>query len=279
MSTMAKVFVVVNLVLTLVVFGGAGALLGAQDDYKKALEETKKSYDDYKAKAEAEKRKAEKDLTDQSNLALEHQTAKNNAVADAQSLRTLLQEAKLLLDKASSTNQSYAAELKELRSINDNYKALVESTTKATTEATQRMEDFKSKLESEVQGRIDLQGQLTRTTEEREALAAELESLKKQHAEAKMWLDEYRARVGDITMGSKGARGVVREVKGDLIAISVGTSDKVRIGDEYHLRRGGAYVGRIVIIQVAKDMAVGRFDSPGSGAPPQVGDESYAPGR
>ncbi len=276
MSTMAKVFVVVNLVLTLVVFGGAATMLGAQDNYKKALEQAKADHDTYHAAAEKEKSRLEKEATAQQNLAAQHLGAKTSAEAEAQSMRTVVQDTKLLLDKATSTNQSFAAELKELRTINDNYKALVESTTKGTAEATQRMEDYKSKLESEVQNRVRLQGELDRTVEERAALAADLETTRKSLADARNWLDEYRSRVGDITGGSKGAKGVVRDVKGDLVGISVGTNDGVRMGDQYHLSRGGSYVGRITIIQVSKDLAVGRFDNAGSGAPPQVGDSSWA---
>ncbi|MGQ0613824.1 MAG: hypothetical protein ACT4PV_08815 [Planctomycetaceae bacterium] len=278
MSTMAKVFVVVNLVLTLVVFGGAATMLGAQDNYKKALEQAKSDHDKYYADAEKEKVRLDGEVTTQTNLASRHLGAKTTAEAEVQAMRTLVQDTKLLLDKASSTNQSFAAELKELRTINDNYKTLVESTTKGTSEATQRMEDYKSKLEAEVQNRVRLQGDLDRTAEERAALAAELADTRKSLAEARSWLDEYRARFGDITGGSKGAKGVVRDVKGDLVGISVGTNDGVRMGDEYHLSRGGSYVGRITIIQVSKDLAVGRFDSAnaGSGAPPQVGDSTWS---
>ena len=40
MSSMAKIFVVVNLLLIVAVFGSAATLLGAQDNYREELEET-----------------------------------------------------------------------------------------------------------------------------------------------------------------------------------------------------------------------------------------------
>jgi hypothetical protein len=66
-------------------------------------------------------------------------------------------------------------------------------------------------------------------------------------------------------------------VRGSLIQISVGSKDKVRPGDVYHIRRGSSYVGMIRITNVEKDSAVGTFDNEYSGAaaPPQKGDTAY----
>jgi hypothetical protein len=74
----------------------------------------------------------------------------------------------------------------------------------------------------------------------------------------------------------EGAPGVVSSVKGNLVSISVGSDDKVKLGDVYSLSRGGQYVGRIIITSVDKKVSVGEFDErfPGSGAPPQEGDKA-----
>jgi hypothetical protein len=40
MSSMAKIFVVVNLIIAIAAFGSAATLLGAQDDYKTELLKT-----------------------------------------------------------------------------------------------------------------------------------------------------------------------------------------------------------------------------------------------
>ena len=86
-------------------------------------------------------------------------------------------------------------------------------------------------------------------------------------------LGKYREKYGPMD-DAPGARGVVNLVKGNLVSISVGSADKVRIGDNYNLSRGDKYVGRIRIISVDKNSAVGAFDNanPGSGAPPMAGD-------
>ena len=70
-------------------------------------------------------------------------------------------------------------------------------------------------------------------------------------------------------------------VKGNLVVISVGSPDKVRPGDVYHLRRGATYVGQIMISRVEENQAVGEFDTqfPGAGGMPQNGDVAYTGNR
>ena len=61
MSSMAKIFVVVNLVLGVVAFGSAATLLGAQDDYKSALTKANEEFEGFRAAME----KRVDDLNDQ----------------------------------------------------------------------------------------------------------------------------------------------------------------------------------------------------------------------
>ncbi|MHC4957336.1 MAG: hypothetical protein ACYTGN_03100 [Planctomycetota bacterium] len=72
----------------------------------------------------------------------------------------------------------------------------------------------------------------------------------------------------------QGSPGVVKKVRDNFVSISVGSGDGVKIGDNYGVRRGATYVGRIRITRVDKNMAVGEFDDQfkGPGVPPQAGD-------
>jgi len=71
--------------------------------------------------------------------------------------------------------------------------------------------------------------------------------------------------------------GRVVESNGDLLKISLGPRDRVRSGQELHLRRKGSYVGSLVLTDVRAEHAVGTFDTefPGPGAPPRAGDVIY----
>ena len=108
-------------------------------------------------------------------------------------------------------------------------------------------------------------------------LRSENAHLKKQLKNAKLWLGKYRQKFGD-NGGPRGAPGVVKTVKGNLVVLSVGSDDGVRNGDTYQIRRGSSYVGQITITTVYKDQSVGTFVSEfkGPGAPPQAGDAAEA---
>ncbi|MHC4971935.1 MAG: YfbK domain-containing protein [Planctomycetota bacterium] len=71
--------------------------------------------------------------------------------------------------------------------------------------------------------------------------------------------------------------GRLTSVRDNLVVISVGSADGVRLGDIFHVRRGSTYVGHVTIQKVERNLSVGTFDSqfPGVGAPPQKGDVVY----
>ena len=61
---------------------------------------------------------------------------------------------------------------------------------------------------------------------------------------------------------------------GTFVVISVGRKDGVRVGDEYHLSRGGRYAARIQIIRVSEDSSYGRMAG-GWGHFALVGDRAW----
>ncbi|MFI5403242.1 MAG: carboxymuconolactone decarboxylase family protein [Planctomycetota bacterium] len=66
----------------------------------------------------------------------------------------------------------------------------------------------------------------------------------------------------------------VNAVKEDLVSISAGARDKIRMDDAFHIsRKWGRYVGRIRITQIDENLSVGVLEELGKAAPPQVGDD------
>jgi hypothetical protein len=68
--------------------------------------------------------------------------------------------------------------------------------------------------------------------------------------------------------------GRVLETRGNIVAISIGSEDGVRVGDTYTVVRGKTYVGRLRVTKVYKGQSVAEFDAqyPGDGAPAATGD-------
>jgi len=278
MSSMAKVFVVVNLVLGVAAFGSAATLLGAKEDYKAQNTKLTQNYDVFKSKKSKEIEGLNKKLGDA-------QTAESQALAARDLANNKVSSLSTNLAEAHKRNNLAVTEMAKTNSINESltvankaFDGWLKKFAAESAKATKDMVNAKDALQKEIDNRVRLEGEVAKTVEERDSLAARAGQLDKDLRNARFWLDKYRKRFGDITGPPKGSAGVVKKVRGGLVSISVGTNDGVRVGDTYQIRRGATYVGQITITNVYKDQAVGEFDNKfkGPGAPPQSGDVAEA---
>ncbi|MGH7162968.1 MAG: hypothetical protein ACREID_05750 [Planctomycetota bacterium] len=276
MSNMAKIFVVANLVLALAIFGAAAAFLGAQDDYKAALVDTTKKADETVKSLNAQIAGHIKEIDEQKRAASLAVAAKTQAESESETLRTQLADAKAANDKLTVTGEGHAQNLAAMTKILEEDRAARATLQKSAEDATQNSLSFQKKWEEEVANRAQMESQIANLTEQVQSLSAEKGDLEKSLRDAQFLLDSYKEKFGPIGP-QQGADGVVLAVKENLVTISVGANDKVRVGDEYHIRRGERYVGRITIRQVMKNMAVGNFDGEfkTDAAPPQMNDVAY----
>jgi hypothetical protein len=281
MSSMAKIFVVINVVLAVVTFGSAATLLGAQDDYKTALEKARTEFDQYKAHQDQLLDDRERDLALQQNRAGEAVGKANTLESANQDMDARLAKAATRIDQLQATAETLAQEVKQANEINKNNRTWLEKQSNDTKAATEQMLNAKTQLREEVANRVQLETTVGRQNEAITTLQAVKGDLEKQIRELNFFLGEYKKRHGDIGFQSKGSEGRITSVRDDLVVISVGSADGVAVGDVYHIRRGATYVGQVVIEKVEKNLSVGTFDSqfPGPGAPPQKGDVAYPGGR
>ena len=274
MSSMAKVFVVVNLVLGVAAFGSAATLLGAKEDYKSANRKLTQNYDFFKSKKSREIEGLNKKLGDAQTEASQAKAAQDLAISKLSGLRATSAEANKRNTELVTAMAKMNTINENLTEANKNFDSWLKKYAAESGKATKEMVNAKNALQKEIDNRVRLEGEVAKTVEEREALAARAGQLDKDLRNAKFWLDKYRERFGDITGKPQGSSGVVKRVRGGLVSISVGTNDGVRVGDIYQIRRGSSYVGQVKITNVYKDQAVGEFDNEfkGPGAPPQAGD-------
>jgi hypothetical protein len=283
MSSVAKVFVVLNLILAVMTFGAAATLLGAQDDYKAAVEKTSAEFADYKKARDDEWSKNQEQIRTQTNLASSASARAQDAEAREATLRTDLTNAQRVNQSQLSTNDSLAKEVAAANKIIADNKEWMERTAAEAKKCTDDATKARKALDDEINNRVQLEQQIANLNERVEQMAAEKGDVDKKLREVMFERDEYARRHGPLTP-SPGAEGSVLNVRAaddgsgaSLVQISVGSKDGVRSGDEYHLSRGGVYVGWIQITDVEKDSAVGVFNAqyPGAGAPPRKGDRAY----
>lgn len=283
MSSVAKVFVVLNLILAVMTFGAAATLLGAQDNYKAALEKAGVDYTAYKTARDEEWSKNQEQIRTQTNIASAASARAQEAEAQAAALRADLTNGQRVNQNLISNNETLSNEVAAANKIITDNKDWMERTAAEAKKATDDATKARKSLEDEVNNRVQLEQQIANLNERVEQMAAERGDLEVKLREANFKLDQYAKRYGPISP-TVGARGNVLNVRAgvdasgaSLVQISVGTKDGVRPGDEYHISRGAQYVGMITITNVEKDSAVGTFNAqyPGPGAPPQKGDTAY----
>lgn len=174
-----------------------------------------------------------------------------------------------------SSNESFARNLGELKDLVAANQAFLDKQATETKTATEQMLNAKAQWEKEVANRVGLEQQVSELNEQMTTVSAAKGDLERALKQKEFYLGIYERRYGKLSP-NEGAPGVVNGVRGPLVGISVGSADKVKVGDVYSLSRGAQYVGRIIISTVDKNQSVGEFDEmfPGSGAPPQVGDKA-----
>jgi Tfp pilus assembly protein PilO len=277
MSSMAKIFVVVNLVLAVMTFGSAATLLGAQDDYKTAFIKTSELFDTYKTQKTGEIEGLRDQNAQMATKVSTEVAARNAADQKSATLTKDLASTKAANDALRGTTETLTKELTQLRGVVDNMRQALDKQTEVATSQTNDATNARKTLEEEVATRVRLDQDLVRANEQIQEQAAQIGDLSSQLRQANFWVNTYRERFGDITGGPQGSDGRILEVRGNILALSVGSEDGVRVGDIYNLRRGAEYVGQCKVTKVYKGQSVAEFDAeyPGNAAPPQTGDVAY----
>jgi FtsZ-binding cell division protein ZapB len=275
MSSMAKIFVVVNLVFGILCFGAGATLLGASDDYKTAFEKEVAAHKQTKQDNAAEVTRLELTATQATQKATSEVDRANVLQGRVEELTTKMNQAEATNQSLRSSNESFSRNLGELKDLIAANQAFLDKQSGESKTATEQMLAARTQWEKEVANRVGLEQQVSELNEQMATVSATKGDLERELNRANFHLGVYQKRYGPI-VPPEGAAGIVNGVRGNLVGISVGTADKVKLGDIYSLSRGAQYVGRIIITNVDKNQSVGEFDDrfPGSGAPPQVNDKA-----
>ena len=284
MSSMAKIFVVVNLVIIVAVFGSAATLLGAQDDYRKALTETtskardthaaqKKMIDDARSQTASQREKAINEMNRANDAEQRFEMAKGN------------------LDSANQINVSNGAALERLsgeynslRKLYEGQAEMIKTLQSSAKDADQNYTDKNSAWERAVKEAAARANRIAELDDSVRALQGDHKATTDELRQTKFWLEEMEKRFGSIRgeqiIDVEGRVLEVREAVGGvvIVIISIGREDKVTVGSEFKISRGRDFVGFAKVTRVMKDSAVAEFDTrfAGKGAPVRSGDRAYS---
>jgi chromosome segregation ATPase len=282
MSSMAKIFVVVNLLLVVAVFGAAAVLLGAQDDYRGNLVELEQKSRETRDKLGADIAKLKGQVSAQVQKTSDEKARADDAEARLEIATATLDKAQQANAAQTTSNERLSGELASLRSLYENQQAVLTAAANDAKEASQAFVDKNKAWEEVVRVAAQLDMRVTELDDSVRSLQADKKKVEDSLRDCEFWLGKYKERFGDIAGLTKAAEGKVLEVREAaggvvLLILSVGRDDGVTVGDEYRISRGSDFVGFAKVTRVLADKAVAEFDTqfPGNGAPARNGDRAY----
>lgn len=264
MSTMSKVFVILNLVLSLVLVGTNASILSKNDEYKKKFEdsETGRKNDKEAADKKLNDANGEKDRVNQENRGLQNQ--KSDLDSQLQAQKSISEQVRndnnQLRNSVESINGALKNVQNELGDLQTRNKALMdsnESLKKETADAKKAQmdaEEDRARVEGDLKRASDdvaeKERQIKTVSDERDNLKATIEAL------TKLGVD-VPALVGNNVPLIEGKVSAVGP-NSTFVVLSVGQNEGVKVGFAFHVYRGSEYIGRVVVDNVLPDSATAR---------------------
>jgi hypothetical protein len=277
MSTVAKFFVVLNLLLAVAFLGAAATFLGYVDSYRTKHTEEVGRHEATKKAAEVEKadlttrleqavRDANVKDADLKRVQAMHDKMATSYAAQKESydiLNSSLQKANAALLVAQQTiadNRNLIAELNKEHNTLVEANRAAKDAEQAAIKAQHGLEQALSNAQEQVQ---DLQTKLASTSEELRTTTFRLQGM----------LTRFPG--GDVGGEQPPQEGKVlaADNRMNIVVISLGAEDGVKTGFKYTISRGSKYVGELEITDTESKKSAGRIVKATQAMPAQVGDD------
>lgn len=270
MNLLGKSLVVALFFLSVLFMGLAVTVYATHHNWKEKADAASKLLSDEKARYDALVRKSnalESQLKAEAEAALQQvrklETESARLAEDNQQITRRLnelsatqREAIAAVEVTQRNNQQLAEEVTGLRdSISENIQAKDRSF-EVALQATEELQSIRNDLESAIERQRDLVAQTGRMSRVMEAEGIDPDAP----------ADGVTPKVDGFVSRTQRRSGV------QLVEISIGDDDGVRVGDTVEVFRDTKYKGRIEILKTAPDRAVGRVDTRFQQGPIQEGD-------
>jgi predicted nuclease with TOPRIM domain len=278
MSVIAKILVVINLVLAVVFLGASSTYLGQKESWKLQKEkvETELNREITELKTNLQNTQAQYAEQQQYTSTAQREAAERKALLDSKEQEyTRLDVAHNTLlgqvERLSQTARDLQATIDQLNNdkttaLKDRETALTEK--QAAVDAENSAIAEQRRVEAELANAQDLAANLEKQIV---ALTEELDK-------TKLVVAAYEKEIGPLgpIVGVPKLNAMVSGVDNSLniIMLSIGRDDGVKIGFEFTIYRGNEYVGKVVINRVERDYCSGESKKPLEKAPIQVGDQA-----
>ncbi len=281
MSKLAQVFVVFIFILSIAFFGTSATLYKTRTDWRSAYNKLEAS-----ARTDLEKlAKKNDDLRAQlESLDKSYTGVKANQDELGNRLKQLHEDLKEEKARA-STNASNAAKSAEAAL---NLSRTLDHEKASYAQLQESMNKVKSDLDNALSARIKAGEErdsmvldLEKSQQEQHALKGEHFKLSEEFENMQLVLNALKARLGEDVLARIGSTApqidaVVKEVdvKEKLVLLSAGKDQKVQLGFEFSVYRGGEFIGTVKVIKVYPDLCGAEVVLTKDGAEIQKGDKA-----
>ena len=260
MSTVAKVFIVLNLVFAVIYVGVSAALLAKQENwyhkYHDKNDEFTKAQDQWDTKSE--------DLVSQ----LQQRSGENDSLRSE--VKRLGDDNKMLREERQATEDKWQQIRSEVQKLREQYLILgkeLEDQRKDNRQLASENDTIRQERDEAVRVREQTTDDNARLNRDLKDLKVILDDLESRHIELakrnreneniiQNYLSKLKLRIPGALVKAPSIHGKVVGVsnKFNLVMLNVGDGDQVKPGYEFTIYRGSTYVGRVKVDNVYPDM-------------------------
>lgn len=255
MSMVAKILILVNLILAVMVMGAAGAYLQSAENWKKMDTDNQAKNKAVIAELSDNLQKTQASRDESNRKAAAAESAR--AAAEGQS-RTLGENNAMLQKQMASHGSTLADLAARLKDLDANLTAANQTNTTLQNEKKQAEDEKRSALEAKNAAETEQK----RLSNEIANLTAGLDASQKQMAATSESLESVTATLAiyKSMYPSPGAtaapvKGVVLGARDNVYLISIGSKDGLKTADKLTIFRGDKFIANVVVDKVMEDKA------------------------
>jgi hypothetical protein len=277
MSTVAKVFVVLNLILAVAFLGAAATFLGWDDWHRQRLD--KANIDNIKAIAAKDATIAEinRNLTEKTASLTTSMSQKDTLQGQVGALQASYDQMKKSYDELNASATAATRALLVAQNTIKEGRTLTDQLLAERQKLTDETKRFQEERDAAVKNQATADLQLEKTMTELKDLTAKLSSTETELQRAQFSLNTMTKRFGPMTgpeQPPQNAKVLAADDATNVVVISLGSEDGVKEGFRYTISRGNQYVATIEITHVEAKQSAGRSQRDKQQRPIQRGDDA-----
>ena len=254
MTLLGKVFIGMIAVLSVIFFAFALMVNASHINYRDMVEDKSTGLKAVLAREQAKSRELTELVQKQKDAMAIEQLARRAALSSLQTQLEMLMADVSDKEKQLAESQSQLTQLVATEHLTQQDLA---ARTKENEELRKQLVQAREDRNAQYQKFVQTYDQYLRLQGDKQTLEAQSKELARVYTAAKEKLDIIGITPETKLDGPPAVNGVVTRVSNNLVEVSIGKDDGIRVGDQLDVYRGGQYIGRINVTRSEDDKAIG----------------------